>query len=136
VVTTQGGDSVALLGRVLTEFACVTAWSLHELSAVGDGMRVHSGLHLPRHEFDRITEQVRQAYPTLHCTVVTSASKIGLYAMVRSDGELYGTADPLESNGFYPTVGNVLDQHLSRLAARLPFDASAHARRYVNLSDR
>ncbi len=136
VVTAPNAESIVHLGELLSAYRCVTTWNVQELSAVGDGRRAHQRLHAPATIVDDVVSRVRQRYPRLACAAVTSTSKVGLYAMVRSDGTLYGTSGQLDDAGCYPTVGGMLDQHLAVLADRLPLDEAAHGRRYGRIGSR
>ncbi|MGW9195552.1 radical SAM protein [Micromonospora chersina] len=130
VVTSQASESIAPLGRILSQFDCVVEWGLQELCAVGDGLKVYDDLHAASEDFEELFAYVKRVYPRLNCRAMTSESKVGLYAMIRSDGELYGTLGDVTKEGFYPTAGNLLREHLSTLAMALPIDNAAHRRRY------
>lgn len=132
VITAEGVPSLPDLGKRLAAATNVVEWGLQELTLVGaarQGGRVASDADLP---FREIAGGITNQFGDL-VRVISASDKRGAYAMIRSDGELYGTASELEGD-YYPTVGSMLDTHLSELAARLPFDPILHEKRYGSSS--
>jgi MoaA/NifB/PqqE/SkfB family radical SAM enzyme len=130
VITNAAAEDWRVLGERLTEFRNIVEWRLQELSPVGKGKRVHRTMALPAAQIQALTAALAGQFPDLHCRYVSSASKVGLYAMIRSDGQLYGTSGELDAEGYYPLAGSLLDEHLSVLADRLTIDADRHIARY------
>ena len=131
VITNVVAEDWRLLGREISRHENVIEWRIQELSAVGQGLWVHSGLSVPSSHITRLAESLADEFPRLNCSYVSSASKVGLYAMARSDGQLYGTQGKLDSTGHYALAGNLLREHLCTLASDLGIDIPRHSARYA-----
>jgi MoaA/NifB/PqqE/SkfB family radical SAM enzyme len=127
MVSAETIASLPILVSLLNRFNNVR-WCLQEFTPVGDGFRSSHRFHLPHHRFIELAQWAVTAFAG-RVEVVNDTDKSAAYAMVRSDGRLYGTAGRLQDFS-YPTVGSLLADHLAELSRRLPFNESKHAMRY------
>jgi MoaA/NifB/PqqE/SkfB family radical SAM enzyme len=131
VVTNLVSEDWQRLGQDLSKYDNIIEWRLQELSPVGHGLRVQSKIAAPFLQIAVLAESLAKQFPGLRCSYSSSASKVSLYAMIRSDGQLYGTEGELDSEGYYPLVGSLFRDHLSRLAMELGIDIARHSARYA-----
>jgi len=132
LVTKLNYHTIPDLSDVLKKFPNIVRWSLLEFSPVGEGFLNRERYMLDKSTFELIVEKVRQAFGKDKLDVYTADKKIGTYALITPSGLLYGVTDKSALNS-YPTIGSILEEHLSVLSERLPFSAKNHGKRYSGL---
>lgn len=137
VVRTVVADSnhkfVPAIAHVLAPYSNVRRWSLLEFTPLGDG-------HTNREEYKITTQMFKTvagcanlaADGRLKVDEFGNSAKAGTYALVSPNGRLYGTE--IENGELrHRFIGNMLTDHLSDLAAALPFDSQRHHARYGSM---
>lgn len=136
VVTRENYQSIALIEPLLRPFANIRRWSLIQFTPLGDGLINRERYQLDPALFEQVAASVSERlrdWPILD--VFRDGDKIGTYALISSDGTLYGVTGT-EGRPSHLTVGSIVRDHLSALAVRLPFEASNHLKRYqLNQAD-
>jgi MoaA/NifB/PqqE/SkfB family radical SAM enzyme len=129
VVTRQNREELIGIAELLSQYENIIRWSLMEFTPIGAGYVNSSLFALSDDDYLEASSSARLAY-TGHAKVdlFAGSSKMGTYALIKPNGDLYGTSEP--SQGAYPTVGNFLMDHLSDLADSLPFSRTRHELRY------
>ena len=132
IVAKPNSMYVPQIGKLIEEFPNVIKWSLLEFSPVGDGFFNRHLFELEQAEFYKACEKAKEAF--VHPSkidVFDSDAKPGTYLLVTPAGQVYGTAASTVK-GVFPTVGSIIDNHLSELAEALPFSKENHSRRYLD----
>jgi len=130
VVCRPNYHSVPGVAHLISGMENIVRWSLMEFNPVGEGFTNRQKYLLDPPLFDRAIAKAQARYVgPAQVDVYRSAAMAGTYFLITPDGRVYGTGTPLD-NGFYPTLGSILSDHLSLLASRLPFSADNHRRRY------
>jgi MoaA/NifB/PqqE/SkfB family radical SAM enzyme len=130
VVTRENHRSVAGIAGLLQPLPNVRRWSLMEFTPLGDGLVNQDHYTLDRRLFDAAAAAAAAGLrggPVVD--IYRNTDKVGTYALVSSDGTLYGVSGG-EAGPEHRVAGSLLHDHLSALANRLPFSESNHLRRY------
>lgn len=136
VVTRSNVDDVLEIGERLLRYKNVCRWSLLEFSPIGLGYANRDRYELERHRFDELGRQVRERYGAqLDIDLYRLENKVGTYLLLTPDGQAYGTTEQTTGD-FYPTVGAILDSHLSDIADAIAFRSEQHTRRYAPIETR
>ncbi len=127
---------VPRLAYLLNKLPNLVRWSLLEFSAVGDGFMNRERYELDRALFNVAVEDAARnfANPT-KLNIYRDEDKIGTYALVTPSGYVYGTSETTV-DGIHPTIGSILQEHLSVLVQGLPFSMKNHQQRYASLFGR
>jgi len=128
IVTEDTISSMAELAHRLVSCG-VRQWDLQELSPVGRGTST-SQIRIPASRIVELARSLSKLFPEIQVRINSALQKKGLYAMIRSDGGLYGTSGDLDEDGYYPVQGNLMTDHVASVATALPFCPRAHAIRY------
>ncbi|MDT0223362.1 radical SAM protein [Gordonia sp. AC31] len=128
VVTRQNVTELTTLRSLLASYSHLGEWGIQELVQIGDAKVSWDRLHISDTSFDETFSELNRA-SSINIRAISSQDKKGTYAMVRSDGALYGTLGDLDGD-FYPTVGDVRSPHLFETVSRLPFNPSRQSDRY------
>lgn len=128
VVNRANHRALASLGDVLAGHSSVRRWVLLELTPVGDAIDSWDELSISSEDFQTVATECVAAYPTL-ASPVSLEDKAGAYALIRSDGCLYGTDSEMIGH-YFPVIGSLLTDHLDDLANAMRFSSTKHARRY------
>ena len=128
VATRQNVTELTTLMSLLAPYSHLGEWGIQELVQVGDAKVSWDHLHISEEIFDETFAELTRA-TAINIRAISSLDKKGTYAMVRSDGALYGTLGDLDGD-FYPTVGDVRSPHLFDTVSRLPFNPSRQSDRY------
>jgi MoaA/NifB/PqqE/SkfB family radical SAM enzyme len=128
VVVSKNAKKLADMAAIVNKFSCIERWSLMEFSPIGDGAANSENLSISREHYISVCEELcRQIERPLIVKLCTNEDKHGAYAMLRSDGEIYGTVfKPGNRKSHFETFGSIFEQHLADLSARLPFDVQQH----------
>jgi MoaA/NifB/PqqE/SkfB family radical SAM enzyme len=130
IVSKPNYETVHLIGRLLQNMDNLVRWSLIEFSPVGEGYTNCNNYQINRALFRAAAERACSAFPDdSKIDIYELEAKAGAYALVTPAGFLYGTGTST-INGVYPTIGSILQEHLSILADKLPFSKERHVRRY------
>lgn len=131
LISATNYQSIAKLAVRLMDYPNITRWSLLEFTPIGEGFQNQGRYVLDRKRYeDSVAFAMYLAGSDLKVDVYRNEDKLGTYALVTPDGQLYGTGTAV--NGDYPKVGSMLREHLSDLADRLVFSPERHLRRYSN----
>lgn len=129
VVTRRNRHEVASIGDLIGGYSNIVRWSLLEFTPVGEGYTNADVFSVPHSDYLEAVALARSVYAgNASIDSFDGPSKIGTYALVTPEGKLYGTTKA--TDGRYPIVGDLLQDHLSRLASSLPFDRTQHHARY------
>ncbi len=130
IVTRLNWEQVARVGTLLTPFSVIKRWSLLEFTPVGHGSTNSRVYSLDSNLFDEAASRARESYQgPAEIDIYRSRAKLGTYGLITASGNLYGVTTETV-NGRYPIVGSMLSEHLSHLAAKLPFSRHRHNVRY------
>jgi MoaA/NifB/PqqE/SkfB family radical SAM enzyme len=130
VVAKSNHRSIHLIGPILQNMENLVRWSLLEFSPVGEGYLNRESYQLDRTQFRGAAERARGIFPqTSKIDVYEAEAKAGTYALITPGGDVYGTTVPT-NDGRFPTIGSILQEHLSTLASKLPFSKELHLKRY------
>ena len=130
VVTRENYRTITSIEALLRPFPNIRRWSLIQFTPLGDGLANRKRYELDAVRFEEVAAAVGGLlldWPILD--VFRQGDKIGTYALISSDGTLYGVRDSEEGLA-HLTAGSMLQHHLSVLAGRLPFMQSNHRKRY------
>jgi len=130
VVTRKTVNSLMDLGQLLQEYPVVQRWAIQELTPVGDAVHAWDELAIQHDEFTNFVLNAQERYG-VQVTSVSNEEKGGAYALVRSDGKVYGTGGQ-KIGAFFPISGDLLADHISEIVARLPFLPDKHSLRYAD----
>jgi MoaA/NifB/PqqE/SkfB family radical SAM enzyme len=130
VVVRRNLGEFSELAEMLSKFRNIVRWSVLEFSPVGEGYRRTSEFGCADAEFDSAAAAARGAWTgSGQLNVFRNSEKSGVYLLITPDGLAYGTtATP--SEGAYPVVGSIVEDHLATLASALPLAADRHQSRY------
>lgn len=129
VVNKNNLYELADIGGIISKYDNVIRWSLLEFTSIGDGYANEEKFKVSRSAFSKAANYAASQFAgRAEVDIYYGEAKKGTYAMVTPDGHLYGTSYSAE--GRYPLVGSLLRNHLSDLAAGLPFHSDNHHRRY------
>jgi MoaA/NifB/PqqE/SkfB family radical SAM enzyme len=123
VITRENYQSVVLIEPLLRPFTNVWRWSLIQFTPLGDGLINRERYRLDTASFEQVAASVSERlrdWPILD--VFRDGDKIGTYALISSDGTLYGVTGTAGHPG-HRTVGSMMRDHLT-------FEASNHLKRY------
>ncbi|WP_367138996.1 radical SAM protein [Saccharothrix sp. HUAS TT1] len=131
VITRQNWRETAEIAELLSRYEVVKRWSLLQFTPVGRGFANASMYRLDdeRNFEDAARTAVENYRGAGEVDIYRSNDKQGTYALVTAAGNLYGVT-PEPAGGTYPVVGSMLRDHLSTLAAGLPFSRHRHQVRY------
>lgn len=130
VVAKENHESIASIEPLLRQFTNIRRWSLIQFTPLGDGFLSGGRYLLEPAIFERVAASVGERmrdWPILD--TFRDNDKIGTYALISSDGTLYGVSAS-DAGPSHQTAGSMLRNHLDELASRLPFSASNHRKRY------
>ncbi|BCW77505.1 hypothetical protein NicSoilB11_38300 [Arthrobacter sp. NicSoilB11] len=129
VVTRKNRHEVANIASLIGRYSNIVRWSLLEFTPVGEGYTNADVFVVSRAEYLEAIALARSVYAgNASFDSFDAPSKLGTYALVTPEGKLYGTMTA--TDGHYPIVGDLIQDHLSQLASSLPFDATQHHARY------
>lgn len=129
VVGRSNAHDLHKLGTLLNRYGNVARWSLLQFSPVGLGQATSQRYEITMREYDCVVRQCSAAYRG-RIDAYKAPQKVGTYALMTASGRLYTTKGDLTSDGWYPTIGNILHDDLGDLADRLPFSSQHHSDRY------
>ncbi|OZD64259.1 hypothetical protein CH272_13410 [Rhodococcus sp. 05-340-1] len=132
VVTSSNVREFMELGeRFLLGRPHLSEWGIQELAQIGQATASWNEFSVDDSCFLSISRQLVERFGAL-IKVVTADAKRGAYAMIRSDGQLYGTLGALEGI-YYPVAGDLTKEHLADAVCRLPFDTARQRARYGSM---
>lgn len=129
VVTSQSLTSLNTLAVELSGRQHLRDWCLQELTRIGDAVTSWDKHAVNSAALTSACASAKKAFDG-RLTFSSASGKRGAYAMVRSDGSLYGTLSPCDG-AFYPVVGNLLHEDPSTVIQRLPFDEAKQLAMYA-----
>jgi radical S-adenosyl methionine domain-containing protein 2 len=128
VAIQQTIGSMIPLGELLKKYPVIQGWSIQELTPVGEAAGAWEELSIEHQQFVDLVGNARSRYGE-QVIAVSNEDKSGVYALIRSDGKVYGTGTQKEG-AFFPIVGDILSNHLTDIATALYFDPERHSMRY------
>jgi MoaA/NifB/PqqE/SkfB family radical SAM enzyme len=129
IINRQNRDELSEIGKLIARFGNIIRWSLLEFTPVGAGYDNAELFSITKREYLEAVQRARAAYTgNARIEAYEGPAKVGTYALVTPEGQLYGTSAPVD--GRYPLVGGMLNEHLMALAQSLPFDPAHHHARY------
>jgi MoaA/NifB/PqqE/SkfB family radical SAM enzyme len=130
VVSARNRGEPQLLSRLLSERKMLVRWTLQQFVPIGDGFRNQTEFAISPDNFRAVCDEVKHRWRSdIELTFASEQDKIDRYMMLNPAGDVFCRVSR-PRNGELPVIGNLLADHIADLAAKMPFDATKHLKRY------